>query len=465
MVLERAASVANIAMLRANDLPSQIQIEKIEELTTLLYLELDTLTSDDTSPETRNRILAQLDINRSIVAPIRRLPKELLIDIFFLLAYESPLRTLHVAATIARVCIVWRDIAHGLTDFWTKAVVNSARDLKGYCELFLPLTEEKLSDLRCDNREALGSLWDYIEPHASRWRRITLGARLSEIPDLKVIYMERLERLIVDAYDTPVSAELSALDFVVAPNLRHIGLTIDVLQSERQLHIPAMRALTSLTVEAMESFPATRVLPLLRECAQTLQFLTLKIRHPSDRPEGSSPTSASNIFRMTALSELRVNDSACALLNYIIAPFIIELILSTVPAKGSQWLLGFLTRNQESRHLLGFRVYQTEERDISAWIPCLELIPSVIDLHFDELLSNEDFLKLLIRHADIPPILPSLKRIAIANIYKKHKELQQLIREMCKSRAKVTTYQGRLAVMTLSWFVERMGPEWVGREL
>ncbi|KAL1729864.1 hypothetical protein EV714DRAFT_284564 [Schizophyllum commune] len=436
-------------MLRTYSKPSHIQIELINWLTFLLESELRSIPPDDTLT---SKILNQLAINRSILAPIRRLPIELLSEIFFLVLEESPLRSLQAATTMSHVCRGWRNVTRELGALWTKVVVETLDDFEEYCERFLPMTNHLPLELRCDNPDIIWDLWDVMAPYASRWRRITLGARLSMLQDLKVLYMERLERLVIFAYDAPISPNFSVPDFVVAPRLRHIGLTLDVLQSERQLHVPVTQTLTSLRIEAMSPFPITYVLPLLRACAQTLQILTLTTRHPSNETEGSYSTGASDIFDMTFLTDLRINDSACALLNHIAAPLLKELVLSDVPAYGSRSLLGFLTRNQESRHLIDFRVYRTEERDIAVWIPCLRLMNSVRDLHFDELLSNADFLKLLTRRPNEPPLLPSLRKIAIFNIFFRHEELQEVIRDMCASRATMTTYCGHLAVLPLGWF-------------
>ncbi|KAL1673702.1 hypothetical protein EV122DRAFT_222117 [Schizophyllum commune] len=452
-LLERAASVANLAMLREYAEPSPIQIAAINEYTPLLESQLSSLPPLDASA--RGRIMAQLDIHRSILAPIRRLPKELLIEIFFLLAYESPLRTLQVAVTIARVCAVWRAVAHGLTKLWTKLVVGSSSDMEQYCQLFLPLTREKLPDLRCDNAEILGSLWDGFEPYASTWRSLSVEGRLSMFPDLKVLYMENLERLVIDAYGAPDSPELSVLDFVVAPRLRHIALTLDALQSERQLHVPVTRALTSLEIDVITPFPVTHTLPLLRACAGTLETLTLKVRHPLEGSEGSYPTSASDTFAMNALILLSLIDPACALLNHITAPHLEELALGNVPAYGTRSLMGFLTRDQTSRHLIALRVYTVEERDIFAWIPCLQLMDRLRDLYFDELLSNRRFLEQLIRYEDRPTLLPSLKNIAIWDIFRAHKDLHDIIGEMCASRAKFTVVNGRRRLETIAWINER----------
>ncbi|KAL1756869.1 hypothetical protein FB107DRAFT_273519 [Schizophyllum commune] len=451
-VLERAASVANLAMLRANDLPNHMQIEAINELTSILNSELALLPSDDAS-ETRERILAQLALHRSILAPIRRLPKELLIDIFFRVASETPpLRILYVAVTLARVCAVWRSVVQGLSKLWMRLDVKSLSDFDQYCELFLSIpTKPNLPGLRCDDTELLGLLWDRIEPYASCWRSITLQGRLSILPDLKVINMENLERLIVDAFDAPSSPDLSVLDFVVAPRLQHIALTLDALDSARQLHIPATRILVSLEITTMSPFPITHTFPLLRECADTLQSLIITIRHPLESP---CPTTSSDIFVMKALTLLSLVYPAFALLDHISAPSIDELVLGNVPADGSRSLLEFITRGQTSQSLQTLRVYGVEERDASAWMPCLRLLENLKNLYFDELLSNEWFLEQLVLRADRPPLLPSLCNIAACGVFRTHRELHAILRKMCVSRMKRFVVNGAIEWEHMGWIDE-----------
>ncbi|KAL1713079.1 hypothetical protein EV715DRAFT_296431 [Schizophyllum commune] len=448
-LLERAASVANLAMLRTYAEPSSIQIAAIEVYTPLLESKLESLHPSDI--RSRDRILAQLDIHRSILAPVRRLPVELLSEIFSRVQKMTPLRTLQVATVMSHVCFTWRTVARGHGALWTKVVVKTMDDFDKYCERFLPISGKVPLELRGDDREILGDLWDRIALYAPRWRRITLMADLSMLPDLQVLYMENLERLVIDAYGAPTSVEVSALDFVVAPRLRHLALTLDELQSERQLHIPVTRTLTSLDITTDSPFPVTLTIPLLRACANTLRSLTLKVRYPLDGLEGSYPTSISDVFAMEALTFLSLVDPACALLKHITAPLIEVLILSNVPSYGSRSLLGFLTRGQASQHLLDLRVYGPKEREIADWMPCIQLMDSLKDLHFDDLLSNREFLELLFCHAGKPPILPALEYINIYQIFCDHEELQEIIGDMCATRGKEVIVNGRLGYEALGW--------------
>ncbi|KAI4519552.1 hypothetical protein K525DRAFT_271629 [Schizophyllum commune Loenen D] len=306
------------------------QIQTINWLTFLLESDLRTLPPDDTAA--RARILDQLDINRSVLAPIRRLPVELLSYMFSLVVQDSPLRTIDIAVTPARICTCWRKVARGHAALWTTVVVDNPGGFDEYRELFLPLTRDMLLDLRCDNREILRDLWDRMAPYASRWRRITIEARLSMLPDLQVLYMEKLERLVVFAYDAPISVDLSALDFVVAPRLRHIALTLDELQSERQLHVPATRTLTSLEITSMSPFLVALTLPLLHQ---------------------------------------------------ITAPLVQQLVLSNVPAYGSRSLLAFLARGQAAQSLLVLRLTD------KLWQLHFDELLSNRDF-FDRLIQRED---------------------------------------------------------------------------
>ncbi|KAI5886199.1 uncharacterized protein SCHCODRAFT_02753376 [Schizophyllum commune H4-8] len=455
-LIERAASVANLAMLRSYAILPPIQIATIKAFTPLLEYELICAPTSDALA--RKKILAQLNINRSILAPIRHLPIELLSYTFLLVMQEYPLRNLQASITISQVCSTWRTVARRQGELWTRVIVENLGDFGEYCENFLPMTKQAPLELRCDNGEILWDLWDSIASYASRWRRLKLEGRLSTLPNLKVLYMENLERLIIDAYDAPISADLSALDFVVAPRLQHIALTLDALQSDRQLHIPITRALTSLEISTLSPFPAIITLPLLQACRDTLQSLTIKILQASVDADGSYLTNASEYdpFVMKSLTHLRLVDPACSLLNHMTAPIIEELVLSAVPSYGTRSLRGFLKRGKASDHLQTLRVYNVEERDPSAWMPCLRLLENLKALHFDDLLMNKSFLEEMIIRENKPTLFPSLEGIAIWRVLWSDVELHDLIADLCTSRDKRTTIYGkdREAYTRLAWLDE-----------
>ena len=95
------------------------------------------------------------------------------------------------------------------------------------------MTKERRLGIRCDDSELLELLWDRTGRYASCWSPIMLVTRLDLLPDL--LYMESLERLLVDAYDT---SELSVLDFVAAPRLRRVALRLFLRQTVKRISAP-----------------------------------------------------------------------------------------------------------------------------------------------------------------------------------------------------------------------------------
>ncbi|KAL1715593.1 hypothetical protein EV715DRAFT_207127, partial [Schizophyllum commune] len=447
------ASATDFAMVRSDIELAQVGDGVSNEPTS--YQEIGPFLPSRNTSTSLEKILPERTICSTGLGPIRLLPAEILCDIFSLAVQKPPLRTMQLAVTVSHVCVAWRNVARGHAALWTRVIVRALRDFDLYRDLFLPLTKELPLELRCENREILSDLWDRIAPYASRWRSITLEGHLSTLPDLQVLYMERLERLAVDAYDAPVSANLSTLDFAVAPRLTHLAFTLDVLQTERQLHVPVTSCLTSLKITSEFPFPIILALPLLRACAATLQTLTIRVQQILDDASGSYPTEESDPFEMGALTHLTLVDPACALLNHITAPMIQKLVLGNVPAYGSSTLLGFLKRNDSSQHLEMLSVYTADECDPSSWIPCLRLMENLKGLDFYELLSNEGLLKRLVLDAKKPPLLPELLGVAVSRIFWNHRELRDPILEMCASRTRYEYVEGQRAPVLLGWLDEK----------
>ncbi|KAI4526682.1 hypothetical protein K525DRAFT_188519 [Schizophyllum commune Loenen D] len=438
--LERAASIANHAMLRANEPLNDIQVAGIDDLTSQLESELARLRGYDTTTDRiRKKILEQLAIHRSLMSPFRRLPDELMAHIFSFVVDEvdeDKLR-LPAAITVSRVCFTWRRVARDYAHLWTTvAVEEKVKEFKKWQELYLPLTKEAPLELVCEDASLLWELWDCAAPYASRWRSMDVVGYLKQLPDLKVLYTENLERLAVEAHEGPASKELSALDLVASPLLRYIKVSLEALESERQLHVPIARALTTLVIMVEKPFPATHVLPMLRSCADTLQSLTIGIDEPWQGPEDLYPTSADegSMFVMGELTRIELVASACALLNHISLPLVDSLKLKTVPTYGSRSLFYFLKRGRAAQSLGQLRVSAPLERDQSAWMPCLQLMDNLRRLDFDEMLSHRSFIDQLRYYPGWRLLLPSLECLSVSRVLKYRPSLQGDINVMRQSR-------------------------------
>ncbi|KAI5889024.1 uncharacterized protein SCHCODRAFT_01038978, partial [Schizophyllum commune H4-8] len=119
--LERAATRANIGYLRSGVAPLlPEEIKFIKDDSANLESELHHVDEEIARLQAlRDQIRKQLAISRTMVAPIRRLPPELLAHIFTALADTSTdsCRTRTISTTIACVSTNWRAVArsvHGL---------------------------------------------------------------------------------------------------------------------------------------------------------------------------------------------------------------------------------------------------------------------------------------------------------------------------------------------------------------
>ncbi|KAI4294469.1 hypothetical protein K525DRAFT_212586, partial [Schizophyllum commune Loenen D] len=121
-LLERAARRANLEYLRNGVSPILLEdIKSIHDDDASLVAELQRVDEEVTRLQIlRERIRSQLAVSRTMVAPIRRLPPELLAHIFLEFANTSPnsCRTRTVSNTVACVSANWRAVAQSVPDLW-----------------------------------------------------------------------------------------------------------------------------------------------------------------------------------------------------------------------------------------------------------------------------------------------------------------------------------------------------------
>ncbi|KAL1699046.1 hypothetical protein EV121DRAFT_284378 [Schizophyllum commune] len=121
--LDRARQAAHLDMQRDGVILSESQKQCIAQSTKELRAEIARLDA------LRLELIAQIDINNSILAPVSKLPNEIMTFIFDLALADVRVRDKNFGEpSLARVCRVWRTVALSTPQLWTE--VNIPTDLE-----------------------------------------------------------------------------------------------------------------------------------------------------------------------------------------------------------------------------------------------------------------------------------------------------------------------------------------------
>ncbi|KAF5337917.1 hypothetical protein D9758_013113 [Tetrapyrgos nigripes] len=173
VIPERFHSPLLYEQLRAVHQPSETEVVQIK----FIVSDIDrNLASCDAELMSLNKTLAELDALRrrlqrlrdshvALLAPVRKLPVELLLHIFSLLCIDNPglsittdprtakFNTTMPTINIARTCSQWRKIALSNPHFWSNIVVDLGSrpwNVKGLADLYLRRSEPALLTIRVE---------------------------------------------------------------------------------------------------------------------------------------------------------------------------------------------------------------------------------------------------------------------------------------------------------------------------
>ncbi|KAL1752844.1 hypothetical protein FB107DRAFT_292830 [Schizophyllum commune] len=327
------------------------------------------------------RITQQKRLNRALLAPVRRLPREILSEIFlFAATFSSRIDShsvfpVHRKYAFATVCRMWRSVARSTPDLW--ADIRLTRNEKpGTLKLLeRDLRLAKTRALHVQLVQGAGEYWDatsracynLVLAQQHRWRSLRLEKPREAVPprataprkmELLSLEMLRAEIDMMDIYlveqsihDTGTVQLFRTLG--VAPRLRSVELTFSGhLPHDIGLLLPGSWRLSHLTLAFHlvkgDEDPCTLFLPLVQQAAPTLEELSMVVDYavPVEEqslfglPEGLVPSEAPNLRRIAATGP------ASTLLGAINAPSLSSLRLEriiNVPVVGDEWMDAHLT--------------------------------------------------------------------------------------------------------------------------
>ncbi|KAL1726145.1 hypothetical protein EV714DRAFT_255170 [Schizophyllum commune] len=468
-LLEKAVRMASLELQRSGYVPSSGEARVVNDMTAALQEEVPSIDAEIRRLfQLRARLLRQCDIQDSFVAPIRRLPPELLLAIFIEAVgdrvYASD-RVFVVRHILSCVCTSWRSVARSTPALWTRIPTQLwAYKMKpNYCDYKHAIESAVLAGglpLEVHHEEAApdGLLIDVLkalQPHLTRVRSISVHGRFSLFDCLRGISMPALRRLSMEMLGRPTA---SALDYLTGfPALR--GLDIHYTDRNRQypslesLRIPPVPGLTYLDLSIPATLSREALLQAINSCAPTLVHLSLSIKCNDD---ASSPAT---LVRMDALRRLALTGASYKVLDNLFTPALQRLGLHAVMADDDEGdpfptVSAFLSRPSKPRGLTEL-VTSVCIGHTSTFLRCLEQLEELtsLDIHgvFYEGLAHESVFSRLACREGESPLLPRLTmfQTALPPLDVRSPEAETTLKEMVSSRStpRVCAFPGVAALV------------------
>ncbi|KAL1752024.1 hypothetical protein FB107DRAFT_278110 [Schizophyllum commune] len=318
-LLRSANTIANMGLLRDGVAPSPFDCELINEYSRLLTTELEHVDACiSQTGSAREKIVAQLAIGRSLVAPIRRLPGDILSDIF--LQYynaEKSSPTKMISYAVAPVCYTWWTVARSTTALWTNISLGpSAARMRHHLDACVDLSGSRELDIYAfdasRHAEVIPQLAQ-LAPAWVRWRILWLPLHHIEslnIPFQKLTCLEK-----VACYCPSYSRDRKILhDLPRAGRVRQ--LHIEDFGDLPGLLLPTMCFLTRLSLTS--SYCSFRIIiPLLKQCSATL--LHLYVSYAQDRTSSTSNSRPTPVL-LPRLVSINLGQLAHEILPFLKAP-------------------------------------------------------------------------------------------------------------------------------------------------
>ncbi|KAL1710994.1 hypothetical protein EV121DRAFT_274978 [Schizophyllum commune] len=413
--LDDARTVANMPLHRAAFVPSQQdkaailkKTTKLRKLEKALSIKVTQLLRD------QDAIRAQIALHDALIAPCRRLPPEILSDIFVLALPEhwddqyAGKRSLN----FARVCLYWREVALLTPRLWTSLRFDAMRNplakhvnalkaelaktAQAPLSLFITMRVNPLAWLPAvpPMKEDLWSrkAWSLLCAESHRWERALLeqlpGFAYDDVAGRAFPLMQDLA-LYINEEDDEVAYETVPLTaFKDAPNLR--SLFIHYTSPVQPFRLPQTWSLTKLIIQCGDHADVTLApcLNAIMACASTLRSCIISADESfGDFPAGREPTTFPH------LEDLELRHNAIFLGHLMTIPSIKSLRVSAYPDVETypfDALKSMLARSAGCNSCHFLMLDGLEPTSADDVVSCLQLVPHLTDLELKHDEAIED---------------------------------------------------------------------------
>ncbi|KAL1744442.1 hypothetical protein HDZ31DRAFT_38632 [Schizophyllum fasciatum] len=447
-LLESAATAANVWILRTSYAPTgcdahilSVQLRNLKHLDSVLLAEITKLQKQ------RLAVQAQARAHSALLAPVRRLPEELLSQIFLHaasnegnIAYPGMEKSVHFTV----VCRRWRDVAFRTAALWNRvdiktyqppseATVANRLRLTGQTPLHISyfLGRSYLLEYAGDRYTNLLSI---LCEQSGRWETARLnGVPLAvtawtppPFPVLRELFIEQNRD-----YDEDTLALSRYLHlFHHAPNLRRV--TIQCLTEPPFVAFPpSWSAITHLEIDCTGSdfvgeCRFAPYIPALESCSHTIRSCKLRAHHMGD------DLGRTHDIAFPVLEDLALASATIGLCARIVAPLLtsVRLSMSRIISTDtpSAELADFVALLEKSAGCKKLRrvSFSALNEEPCAVVSCLRRLPSSVEeldlsdgpYFNDEVpraLVTSEVMDALTRRAGVPAhnILPNLTHLRI----------------------------------------------------
>ncbi|KAL1743091.1 hypothetical protein HDZ31DRAFT_41737, partial [Schizophyllum fasciatum] len=392
----------------------------------------------------RKEALDRLAIVRSMLAPIRRLPAELLSEIFAVAGgLCKPTLRMKAARTLAEICTIWRATARGTPSLWTCVDYTRGRPerleelLRMHADLTEPLPLELCAAYK--NARYADHLLTFAPQYTSRFGELTLhgDSRTFDVditPDFTSLVRAHV------AFSGNSHRAAYKLHFLAKAHALR-SLIVDMSPSSFQHHIegPVLPFLTDLTLNNRSEAYSVHFLPFLRRCAATVRRLTLI--------NTSLVVTDNQHIAFPVLDSLDFHHSAHEYLTMLHAPAVTSVALRNWRGLfdgAITSLLRFLRTSHPRIHTLKLNSVSAPPSD--DFLCCLEYLPSLEKLHITRAPWDAVPWNALIRMACTDFREPLVSRLTVFTLRyadgQVPEKLQRALRVMLRSRAARKTLWG-----------------------
>ncbi|KAK7438199.1 hypothetical protein VKT23_018129 [Stygiomarasmius scandens] len=358
----------------------------------------------------QQRVYSQIDQFRSLLAPIRRLPPEILDQVFGFLCIKSSVNSSNAmdcpAIRLSHVCSGWRELARNTPSLWStlsfvlspestlplervKGMLDTHLELSRHHLLSLTLTIPKDTAVAC-------YLLDKLLDHSSRWSTVSINVKGNAHFNQKLALLKgQLPQLVSFEFDTKLKPLVtSPIDvFQTAPALRKVTIGFPV--SFESVSLP-WHQLTHLRFVHwnMDNFVAR-----LKQAGQA-RHVTLERFEPWDL-SNKAILKHSNIQSLSIIVD-EDDPSASWMLRYLTLPNLTHLSLSQYEDYRSddvsqldEFMAPFLTRSSCNLSSLSLVNLNIPGPDLVALFKCLPSL-SALTVHEHKLLPYGMYLNTML---------------------------------------------------------------------